>query len=249
MLLTVCLLVLFASIPLMFAALLFLPAPYGRYPTEGWGPTVGARAGWLLMELPALAVIVVTAFIQRHGLSIGALVLLAFWQLHYVYRTLIFPFLIRERGKRFPLLLIVFAVIFNGMNGYANGVSLERVPSFLSGAWLSDLRIIAGLVIFMCGFVTHVWADGVLRGLRAPGETGYRIPRGGLFEKVACPNYLGEIVQWTGWALAAWSFAGLAFALFTAANLVPRADAHWRWYRAYFPEFPNERKRVIPFLF
>ena len=54
--------------------------------------------------------------------------------------------------------------------------------------------------------------------LRSLGETGYKIPRGGLYERVSCPNYLGEMLEWIGWALAAWSLAGLAFAVFTIAK-------------------------------
>jgi 3-oxo-5-alpha-steroid 4-dehydrogenase 1 len=249
MLQTVSLLILFASTPAMFAALLILPAPYGRYSAEGWGPSVGARAGWILMELPALAVIGVTALSMGRRLAFPALLLLLFWELHYVYRTLIFPFLIRERGRRFPVLLIVIAVIFNSMNGYANGTSLADMLPLAHAGLLPDLRFCAGLALFVAGFVIHTWADAVFRGLRAPGETGYRIPRGSLFEKIACPNYFGEIAQWTGWALAAWSLAGLAFALFTAANLIPRAHAHRNWYRCHFPDYPAERKRVIPFLY
>jgi 3-oxo-5-alpha-steroid 4-dehydrogenase 1 len=66
---------------------------------------------------------------------------------------------------------------------------------------------------------------------------------------VSSPNYFGEIVEWCGWALAAWSVPGLAFVIFTAANLVPRAHANWSWYIANFPDYPRERKRVIPFLY
>jgi hypothetical protein len=248
MLLTISLLVLFASTPAMFAALLLMPAPYGRYTTEGWGPSVGARAGWILMELPALAVILMTVILRGERLVFSTLVLLALWEIHYVYRTLVFPFLIRDQGKRFPVVLIAIAVVFNSMNGYANGASLGVMP-LLGRGWLWDFRFAIGLGLFCAGFVTHVWADAALRGLRAPGETGYKIPHGGLFERVACPNYLGEIAQWCGWALASWSFAGLAFALFTAANLVPRAHAHRTWYRSHFPDYPMARKRVIPFLY
>lgn len=245
----ICLLILFISTPLMFAALILLPAPYGRYASEKWGPTVNARAGWMLMELPGLGVIVATVLFQAERVSAGGILLLSLWAFHYAYRSLVFPFLIRERGKRFPILLIAMAVIFNSMNGYANGTALARLPAVFSGAWLSDLRFFAGCAVFVCGFVIHVRSDSTLRNLRGPGETGYKIPRGGLFEWVACPNYFGEVLEWAGWALASWSPAGLAFALFTAANLVPRADAHWRWYRERFPEYPSERKRVIPYLF
>jgi hypothetical protein len=69
-----------------------------------------------------------------------------------------------------------------------------------------------------------------------------------LFDAVACPNYFGEIVEWCGWALAAWSVAGAAFAIFTAANLAPRAHTYRKWYRERFPEYPAKRKRIIPFL-
>jgi len=66
---------------------------------------------------------------------------------------------------------------------------------------------------------------------------------------VASPNYFGEIVEWTGWALATWSLPGLAFALFTMANLVPRAHANRVWYIDTFPDYPRQRKRVIPFVY
>ena len=64
-----------------------------------------------------------------------------------------------------------------------------------------------------------------------------------------CPNYLGEMMEWIGWALVAWSMAGFVFVVWTAANLVPRAYAHHQWYRRTFPDYPPERKAFIPFLF
>jgi protein-S-isoprenylcysteine O-methyltransferase Ste14 len=106
-----------------------------------------------------------------------------------------------------------------------------------------------GIGLFAAGFLIHVWADRSLRNLRAPGEGGYKVPRGGLFEYVSNPNYFGEITEWLGWALATWSVPGLGFALFTVANLVPRAYANRAWYIAKFPDYPKERKRVIPLLF
>jgi len=77
----------------------------------------------------------------------------------------------------------------------------------------------------------------------------YGVPRGGVFGLVSCANYFGEIVEWFGWAALTWSVAGLSFAVWTAANLIPRAYAHHRWYHHTFAHYPRRRKAIIPFLF
>jgi 3-oxo-5-alpha-steroid 4-dehydrogenase 1 len=110
----------------------------------------------------------------------------------------------------------------------------------------------SGAAFFAIGMAINLHSDAVLFRLRRPGESGYRIPQGGLYRLVSSPNYLGEIVEWLGWAIATWSLAGLAFAVYTAAtaaNLVPRAIVHHRWYRDTFADYPVERKAIIPFRF
>ena len=42
------------------------------------------------------------------------------------------------------------------------------------------------------------------------------------------------------------ALAGWAFAVFTIANLAPRALTHHKWYRAQFPDYPPERRALIP---
>jgi protein-S-isoprenylcysteine O-methyltransferase Ste14 len=113
-------------------------------------------------------------------------------------------------------------------------------------SWFLDPRFIAGTALFFTGLWIHIRSDNILRSLRPPGESGYKVPVGGLYRYVSAPNYFGEIVQWFGWALATWSPAGLAFAAFTVANLLPRGIAHHRWYKEYFPDYPEDRKAVIP---
>jgi protein-S-isoprenylcysteine O-methyltransferase Ste14 len=100
--------------------------------------------------------------------------------------------------------------------------------------------------VFIAGFAICRQADAVLRRLRQPGQSGYQIPYGGLFRWVSAPNYLGEIVEWGGWALATWSIPGLAFFLWVLANLVPRARANHRWYHRHFPDYPQERRALLP---
>jgi 3-oxo-5-alpha-steroid 4-dehydrogenase 1 len=249
MLSTIALLVIFISAPVVFALLFFVTAPYGRHFRVGWGPSVAARAAWMLMEAPAL--LVIGFIVLSSGQSLGPLtvLLLGLWEIHYLYRTCVFPILMRGSSKRFPVLLVAFAFVFNSLNGYANGVFLATTHPLSDGGLLASLRVWVGIALFAAGFVTHVWADRDLRRLRPPGDIGYKIPHGGLWEYVSNPNYFGEITEWCGWALATWSLPGLAFALFTIANLVPRAWSNRRWYQATFTDYPRERKSVIPFVF
>ncbi len=113
-------------------------------------------------------------------------------------------------------------------------------------AWLGDPRFIAGAGVFLCGLALNIRSDNILLRLRTQGGPDYSIPRGGLFRHVSCPNYLGEILEWGGWALATWSMAGLGFFVYAAANLGPRALSNHRWYRERFADYPTDRKALIP---
>lgn len=228
-------------------ALLFVTAPYGRHQRGGWGPTIPARAGWVIMESPAVLWFAAVYAAGDHRGETVPLVLLCLWQWHYLQRTLLFPLHMRASGKRMPLLVVGLAIGFNLLNGYVNARWISQLGSY-SPDWLRDPRFVAGTVVFATGWWINVSADRALFRLRGPGERGYAIPRGGLYEWVSCPNYLGETIEWCGWALATWSFAGLAFAVYTAANLVPRALDHHRWYRDRFADYPPRRKAIVPFL-
>jgi protein-S-isoprenylcysteine O-methyltransferase Ste14 len=249
MLQTIALWVIFISAPAVFGLLFFVTAPYGRHFRGGWGPSISARAGWMIMEAPALLVIGITVIASGQRLGALTILVLGLWEIHYLYRTCVFPVLMRGSTKRFPLMLVAFAFIFNTLNGYANGTYLSMPGLVIADGFFSELRVGVGVALFAAGFVTHVMADRDLRHLRKPEETGYKIPRGGLWEYVSNPNYFGEIMEWCGWALAVWSVPALGFAVFTIANLVPRAWANRKWYQETFQDYPRERKSVIPFVF
>ncbi len=202
-----------------------------------------------IMEFPAMAIIAVCYFLSPRRFELVPTILLILWEMHYVHRTLIFPFLKRGTKRHFPIVLIFFAVMFNAANGYLNGRFLFFMANVYSPSWLTDPRFIAGSVIFVTAFIGNLYSDAKLRNLRKPGETGYKIPYGGLFTYISCPNYFTEIMEWVGWTIATWSLAGLAFAVFTTANLLPRAHSHHAWYLKQFPEYPKNRKRLIPFLY
>lgn len=168
-------------------------------------------------------------------LALGAL-----WLLHYTQRTFVFSLLMRDENKTQPLLTVAMAIVFNLLNASGNAVALTDRPF--------DPAFFIGAALFAVGFAINLHADHVLRTLRKPGETGYKIPHGGLYGFISSPNYFGELIEWLGFAIAAQTLAGWAFLAFTFANLAPRAISHHRWYRQKFAEYPSARRALIPFV-
>jgi 3-oxo-5-alpha-steroid 4-dehydrogenase 1 len=234
--------------PVTWIALTRITAPYGRHVRRGWGPHVSSKLGWVLMEAPsAIGFAAIFLLGDKRG-SAAALLLAALWLAHYVNRAFVFPFRRRASNRPTPIVIVGMGATFNCVNIYINARWLSHFGSYTM-AWFSDPRLWIGSILFVVGFAINLHSDQVLMKLRAPGQSGYSVPHGGLYRLVSCPNYLGEIIEWAGWAIAAWSLPGLAFALYTACNLVPRAVAHHRWYRSSFADYPAERRAILPLLY
>ena len=235
-----------------FISAVFVAAPYGRFlaTTSSWGPQVNARVAWLLMESPNVWWSLAGIFwIGRTEClhSLPNLILLACFTAHYINRSFIYPLMLRG-PKPMPLSIPCLAFLFCFVNGYLQSRWLTSVHVY-PDQWLLDWRFIAGVAIFLFGLYSNIRCDRILVNLRKPGETGYKIPRGFLFEYVTSANYFAEIVEWSGLALAASSLAGVAFALYTFSNLAPRANTTHKWYLDKFKEeYPVTRKAIIPFL-
>mmetsp|Transcript_25442 Transcript_25442/g.76405 ORF Transcript_25442/g.76405 Transcript_25442/m.76405 type:complete len:258 (+) Transcript_25442:197-970(+) len=226
-------------------------APYGRYAADksmglSWGPPVPCRAAWCLQELPSL--VVPLMLWRRPGWAPPATengTLLALFCCHYFNRAVVYPYRIRG-GKPTPLVVMLSAFGFTFVNGYLQAGALI-------GPWAPavgrDSRFFAGVLLWGLGVYGNAWHDGALRRLRrSSADGGYQIPRGGLFEYVSGANFLCEILEWCGFALAARTPAAAIFAANAALNLGPRATHHHRWYRKEFRWYPPGRKALIPFV-
>ncbi|MCC0029316.1 MAG: hypothetical protein H6891_03210 [Brucellaceae bacterium] len=150
----------------------------------------------------------------------------------------------QHRRQANSLFIVVSAIAFNSVNGWSNARIRHRlgVATRTTGSTIRAFLLIAIMAI---GAAINLQSDNILRR-RVGGEASYRVPHGGLFERVSCPNFLGEIVEWTGFAIACWSLPALGFAVWTAANLIPRAISHHRWYKRQFVDYPPQRRALIP---
>lgn len=230
----------------LFPIQLFVTAPYGRHISNRWGITIPNRLGWVVMEIVSPLVFGYFFLAGPVAKTLPMWLFFGLWVAHYFNRSILFPLRIRSSGKRIPLLIVLSAVGFNLMNGFTNGYYLGSLAPPYPIHWLASPQFILGMMLFLTGAGINLWADEKLMALRKPGESGYKIPKGGLFNYLSCPNHFGEILEWFGFALLTWNLAALGFAIWTAANLIPRAISHHRWYQQHFEDYPPARKAILP---
>jgi protein-S-isoprenylcysteine O-methyltransferase Ste14 len=231
---------------LVFLLLFHISAPYGKFLRKGWGPSVRSKWAWMFMEAPS-PILMAIFFFTSDEKSVLQILFICLWMSHYIHRTLIYPFTQSGGNKSYPLILVCMAFIFNCLNGFINGYGVFHLLSY-DLSWLKSWQFSSGILIFVTGFVINKTADEKLRMLRRDTDGDYILPEGWLFKYISCPHYFGEIIEWGCWALMTWSLPGLAFFVFTFANLFPRGMASHKWYKSKFPDYPSGRKAVIPFI-
>lgn len=211
--------------------------------------TIDKRLGWIIMETPVIATVLLCywAGLKASGGSINvSVVFVAVFVVHYFNRGFIFPFRIKVAGKRMPLVSMLSSMTFYIINSYLIGYYFGALKAYPL-EWLWDPRFLIGMAVFTFGFVVNIQSDNILMRLRGPGESGYKIPKGGMYKYVSCPNYLGEILEWVGFAIMSWSLMGLVYAFWVALPLIPQAILAHRWYLEKFgDEYPPQRKALFP---
>lgn len=236
----------------VFLCLQKIEAGYGVAYTPKWGSAINNKAGWILMEAPVFIAMLLIWLTSPRSTEIVPIVMMSLFELHYFQRSFVFPLLIKGKGKM-PLAVILMGVTFNLVNAYMIGGWLfyHSPEMVVDTSWFCRGRFIIGVLIFFAGMAINLHSDCIIRHLRKPGDTGHYIPRGGMFRYVTSANYLGEFIEWMGFAILSWSPAGLVFALWTFANLAPRAKKlHQRYIREFGDEYVRlKRKKILPFIY
>jgi len=236
-----------ATAVVVFLALLKIEAGYGIAYTPKWGPSVNNKLGWVLMEAPVFIIMLALWLASPRRFEVAPMVMCLIFELHYFQRSFIFPLMMKGRS-RMPLAIMLMGVLFNSLNALMQGgwIFYVSAPDRYAASWLCSWQFILGILIFAFGMYTNLRSDSIIRHLRKPGDTKHYLPRGGMFRYVTSANYLGELMEWVGFAILTWSWAGAVFALWTFANLAPRA---LKINARYNKEFgPLTQKAIIPFV-
>ena len=113
------------------------------------------------MELPS---VVLFFLFYVTGSGIGLLLPILFfslWEMHYLYRTFAYPLLIRP-GAAMPVSIVAMGAAFNFVNGPLNAIALTHLPFNYPEGWLSGVRLLAGIAIFIAGFAINIQSDNIL---------------------------------------------------------------------------------------
>uniref|UniRef100_A0A8C2BS29 3-oxo-5-alpha-steroid 4-dehydrogenase C-terminal domain-containing protein n=1 Tax=Cyprinus carpio TaxID=7962 RepID=A0A8C2BS29_CYPCA len=127
--------------------------------------------------------------------------------------------LVLSRGKSTPFISFVLALVF-----------------YYPPVWVTHPCFIIGSCMWFLGCIINIHSNHILRNLRKPGETDYKIPRVCIRSKLLWGD------------LAAHSAHSAAFALFTLVVLCSRGMAHHKWYLTKFEDYTKSRKALIPFV-
>ncbi|KAI8799537.1 3-oxo-5-alpha-steroid 4-dehydrogenase-domain-containing protein [Cladochytrium replicatum] len=233
----------------------------------GYGFAVPGRLGWMLFETVQLVSFILSFALTPSPVTVSPeslptrYTIASLFVVHYLHRAFIYP--VKAHSLAPVRSDILFQSMgYNGLIGYLNGRTAGFVGSY-TGDEMRDWTFWGAVSIFAVGMWINITSDYSMFELRRKRDSKkiddkdvvvldgrrYVLPRGFLWDYVAAPHYFGEIIEWTGFTLAARSPAALAFLVFTAANLIPRAMMAHQWYIEKFgARYPENRRAVFPFV-
>lgn len=111
-----------------------------------------------------------------------------------------------------------------------------------------DLKFV-GIILFCLGISGNFYHHYLLSRMRRNGEKEYRIPTGGLFDKVVCPHYLFELIEFWGIFFISQTLYAFCNALGVTFYLMGRSYITRTWYLCKFEHFPKHVKALFPYIF
>ena len=232
-----------------FIVQIFKAMPYGKQDNGRGSCRVHQRTAFAVSQIvTGIVIFSVTFFLQRNFDGIPNIIMYCLFTIHYINRGIVDTIANRHNQRTVRLWVPVVATISTLLYHFINAQFIGEAS--YCDTYVTDPRFLLGLIIFITGFILNRVADGQLICLRKGyHDSDYQIPKGCSFFSISCPNYLGEIIEWFGWALMSWSLAGLVWFLFVCATHIPRARHNHKWYQKQFDEYPPRRTALIPFIY
>ncbi|MBR4803800.1 MAG: DUF1295 domain-containing protein [Bacteroidales bacterium] len=196
----------------------------------GYGYGITALAAALLImykDVVTWPTLVLCALLVVFGCRLGTYLLVREHKAAAYRKILYDPSLQQKKPLGVVLMVWLFCALL-----YVLQVSpvAFRLANTAAGAEVSDLWAWIGAAVIFCGMLLEALGDA--QKSAAKKRNPKRFVDTGLYRIVRCPNYLGEVVIWTGallsgigaglsvwqWVVAAIGYAGIMYVMFSGAR-------------------------------
>lgn len=151
-----------------------------------------------------------------------------------------------KHSSEWPINTFIFTLIQKIVVSFISGIA----TALYIEEQLFDFWIILELVIILIAFATQVYTDLYLTKHRFVGPKGYRPITGGIFDYIACPNYLCEIIIWICWGLILeLNFGVISVWVWLIPTVYVRAVHRHRWlHKTFKGKLPKSQTPIFPFI-
>jgi hypothetical protein len=221
----------------------------GKKQSATWSSRFAMMVIYTPALLVALAILLAPQVLHEAGLPSPSLAA-AMCAIHFGKRCLEVLFLHKYSGRTdraTPSMIGVYYALTTLLISYANDASIRFDDDGRTHA-----KIIVGSTLFAVGLLGNFYHHFLLANLRSANKsTKYVAPTGGLFEFVATPHYLFELIGWLGIAIASHQLNVYLVVTSMMSYLGGRSVAQNEFNRRTFSEkdWPRSRKNMVPFVF
>ncbi|KAI8340308.1 3-oxo-5-alpha-steroid 4-dehydrogenase-domain-containing protein [Chlamydoabsidia padenii] len=189
---------------------------------------VPSKQGMLIIYLPSVVLCLLGGLWSSHqALHVKWVAL--FSLLHFLKRIYEVLWVHRYSGHAILKDNIVIGISYAGFS-ITQLYFTAMVPSSETNVYEIGL----GMTLFFLGEGLNHYHHLILADLRKDGIKEYKIPRGGLFEYVWCPHYLGEIISFMAMTLLSQHILIFIFQISSVGYLGVRAYNTRIWYEQTF---------------
>lgn len=239
-------------IPLFFATEGFqlFSFGYSKFADRAARWKLPSRLGMFLLYFPAVFVGPGLLFGLRGPIDGWHLLAVGLVSAHFAKRCLEVLFLHKYSGFTNGFSTVAISSLYATLSGLVGALAATELQPALVSAPPFTTWLVPGLVLWTLGQGGNLYHHWLLANLRKPGETDYKVPKGGLFGLVACPHYLFELVGWLGFSLVfqhvtAWVLLGTM-----SGYLFGRSRATLGWYKERLGDrLPAGWRGVVPFVY
>ncbi|GMR34278.1 hypothetical protein PMAYCL1PPCAC_04473, partial [Pristionchus mayeri] len=174
------------------------------------------------------------------------------WSFHYAKRIFETLFIHRFSNSTMPLFNLFKNCGYYW--GFAAFIAYFVNHPRYSDPFFGSLQVYFGLGLFCIAEFGNLSIHILQRNLRPEGTRERKIPRPDgnpmslLFDYVSCPNYTYEVMSWVGFTIMTQSLPTALFTMAGFGQMTLWALGKHRNYRKEFPDYPKQRKAIVPFI-